>query len=41
MNNADLPANPIVNSDGFPTLGSFFESTADGGPEAIGLTPYP
>jgi hypothetical protein len=38
MNNADLPANPIVNSDGFPTLGSFFESTADGGPEAIGLT---
>jgi hypothetical protein len=38
MNNADMPANPIVNSDGFPTLGSFFESTADGGPEAIGLT---
>jgi hypothetical protein len=38
MNNADMPAYPIVNSDGFPTLGSFFESTADGGPEAIGLT---
>ncbi len=38
MNNADMPAMPMVNSDGFPTAGGFFESKAEGEYESIGLT---